>query len=173
MIQNCDLNGMKYFFFDVINKTFKDNKGNIINNLKNNLLRVIIPVKDDKITRYFQSESIIDMKELNKYILPGPIFKINEKQKNSIIELFKLNLGLKTELEIKYQRSLLYFEKNFVKNYNEFCISNYIIEQEDESVVMINRLLKINVIQKNGQMFCRGGLLQSSYDYYTVEEKKH
>ena len=134
-------------------------------------MRVIIPVKDDKITRYFQSESIIDMKELNKYILPGPIFKINEKQKNSIIELFNLNLGIKTELEIKYQRSLLYFEINFVKNANEFCISNYIIEQDDESVVMINRLLKINIIQKNGQMFCRAGLLQSSYDYYTVVEK--
>ena len=176
MLQNCDDNGMKYLFFDVINKTFKDSKGRIINNLKNNLLRVIISDKDDKITSYFQSEPNIDNEELNKYILPGPIFKINENQKNSIIKLFKLNLAIKEELEIKYQSSLKYLEKNFVKNSNEFCISNYIIKEDDEDdelVVMITNLLKINKIKSNGQMFAKEGLLQSAYDYYIVVKKKH
>ena len=122
ILLKCDLNRMKYLFFDVINKTFKDSNGNITNNLKNNLLKVIISDKDDKITSYFPSVPNIDNEELNKYILPGPIFKINEEQKNSIIKLFQFNLGLKEGLEIKYQRSLKYFEKNFVKNVNEFCI---------------------------------------------------
>ena len=176
MLQNCDKYGMKYLFFDVINKTFKDSKGRIINNLKNNLLRVIISDKDDKITSYFQSEPNIDNEELNKYILPGPIFKINENQKNSIIKLFKLNLAIKEELEIKYQSSLKYLEKNFVKNSNEFCISNYIIKEDDkddELIVMITNLLKINKIKSDGQMFAKEGLLQSAYDYYIVVEKKH
>ena len=99
-----------------------------------------------------------------------------ENQKNSIIKLFKLNLAIKEELEIKYQSSLKYLEKNFVKNSNEFCISNYIIKEDDEDdelVVMITNLLKINKIKSDGQMFAKDGLLQSSYDYYTVEEKKH
>ena len=163
---------MKYLFFDVINKTFKDSKGNIINNLKNNVLRVRISGKDDKITSYFQNVPIIDDEKLNKYTLPGPIFKINENQKKSIIKLFKSNLGNKVKAEIKYQRSMMKFEKNFVKNSNEFCISNYVIEDHDESVAMINKMLKIIIIKKNGQMFNKEGLLQSAYDYYTVVEEK-
>ena len=173
ILLKCDLNRMKYLFFDVINKTFKDSNGNITNNLKNNLLKVIISDKDDKITSYFPSVPNIDNEELNKYILIGPIFKINEEQKNSIIKLFQFNLGLKEGLEIKYQRSLKYFEKNFVKNVNEFCISNYVREINEESVAMINHFLKIIMIKKNGQMFGKLDLLQSGYDYYAVVKAKH
>ena len=128
IIDKCDRNGLKYFYFQVNEKIFRDARGNIITKLKPNLINTP-PYHKNKnnysIEQYFKIKTKDNSKEtqyLSYKISIGPFIKINENQKITIINIFKKHLKYKKSVEIKYQKSLNFFTSSLVEKINEFCV---------------------------------------------------
>ena len=172
MIKKCKENNIKYIFFDVTNDIFLDDKCIKIDNLKPNLLSLssILPDIKNKIYNlsindYFKN---IPDKVLNYEVLKGPLIKINEKQKNSIIKLFKNNLKLNFYPKLEYKYSMKWFTNQYVSKTKELCITKADDKKNENSIVMITYNLKMQLIKENGQTYAYNGNILNNYDYYVV-----
>ena len=178
IIDKCDRNGLKYFYFQVNEKIFRDARGNIITKLKPNLINPP-PYHKHKnnysIEQYFKIKTKDNSKEtqyLSYEISIGPFIKINENQKITIIKIFKKHLKYKKSVEIKYQKSLNFFTSSLVEKINEFCVWDYIGDDQIyyNSILMYNKNTNFLIIKENGQAFLSNFKHSSKYDYYIVEE---
>ena len=186
MIQKCRENGMKYIFFNVTNKSFLDDCGNIIKSLKPYLLNVMpykknayhsileyIPCiqntdikKEEKKEEQFE---IIMKKHFDYSIIKGPTVKLSEKQENSIKEIFRKNLGYKNKPILEYKQTLDIFINKLIENENSFCISKCEdIENYDNSIIIIIDSLSNKIIKENGEIYPYSGKYPNIYDYYCV-----
>ena len=183
MLKGCKKNRMKYFFFDITNDCFKDEKGNIINKIKQNSFR-LKPFPYKKITDYFKNKEIINISKsseqshVNNNDSKGSKILINDAQKNTIIKLFKMNLGQEevdpegVELDIQYQNTQANINVNYLRNNNEFCVAEYVDKEYTGSIAMITYLIKVNLIKSDGQIFAHNNMLKDKFDYYKVIQKE-
>lgn len=191
MIDKCDINGLKYLFFDVINESFVNKYGNNINTLKPHLLNfssLNSTITNKNINSYHKIEEFFtpkvrtrnisnneqnDIKE-NKYF-NGPYIEINKNQKDSIQKFYANDLGLKYLPEIEYQYSIDMFKNKYREDRYRFSISNYRGDNENEnkkSVVLYpSSYSKLYYIQENGGMLPYSGYYSDIYDYYAVVKK--
>ena len=179
-------NGLKYFFFDIINDNFKDNSGNKIINLKEHLLSlssiINLEIKNNsnyKIDYFFSiiPKSGIEaenetLKQQNQYynFLQGPLVKINDKQNNSIKLFFKNDFRLKSEPEIKYKYSIDYFNDKLIQSRNDFCISKFEGNNKNDtnSIIMYTNSTINKVIKENGEIYHYIENDSKFFDYYEV-----
>ena len=178
IIDKCDRNGLKYFYFQVNEKIFRDARGNIITKLKPNLINPP-PYHKHKnnysIEQYFKIKTKDNSKEtqyLSYKISIGPFIKINENQKITIINIFKKHLKYKKSVEIKYQKSLNFFTSSLVEKINEFCVWDYMSDDQiyNNSISTHSKNTNFPIIKENGQAFLFNFKHSSKYDYYIVEE---
>ena len=172
IIKKCKENNIKYIFFDVKNDIFLDDKYIKIDNLRPNLLSFssILPDIKNKIYNlsindYFKN---IPDKVLNYEVLKGPLIKINEKQKNSILKLFKNNLKLNCFPKLEYRNSMKWFTNQYVSNIKELSITKCDDKKNENSVVMIDFNLKMHLIKENGDIYAYQGNILNNYDYYVI-----
>ena len=177
MIKKCKENNIKYIFFDVTNNNFLDDKYFKIDNLKTNLLSFssILPdiknnIGDLSIIDYFKNipEETKDNKVINYEILNGPLIQINQKQKNSILKLFKSNLNLKSYPKLEYRNSMKWFTNQYVSKKQELSITKSADKKNENSVVMIDYNLKMHLIKESGDIYAYDGNILNNYDYYVI-----
>ena len=177
MIKKCKENNIKYIFFDVTNNIFLDDKYFKIDNLKTNLLSFssILPdiknnIGDLSIIDYFKNihEETKDNKIINYEILNGPLIQIKQKQKNSILKLFKSNLNLKSYPKLEYRNSMKWFTNQYVSKKQELSITKSADKKNENSVVMIDYNLKMHLIKESGDIYAYDGNILNNYDYYII-----
>ena len=152
---------IKYFFFDVKNKIFKDKDGQIIKKLKPNIGRSSISSNNKKgyhsLDEYFYTQKTIKSnynsknfeKEPNTNIiaptLKGPIFKINERQEKAIKIILKNDFNLLYEPKINYIYSMNSLNKTRIC---DFSISQLL--KEKDTLGMATRMNTFYSIKSNG-----------------------
>jgi hypothetical protein len=169
MIKKCQKNNIKYFYFNVPNKTFINNKYNIIKNLKPFLEGDSNPEKNHTLLEYFSAFKK-NYEIPNLKMLKGPFIKINENQKKTIQSILKANIGYQVELTYQYKFSKNIFSTQFFNNKTDFCISFFIKnnEKEKNTITMITNFGKHYKIDENGNNSLDISEFSDKYDYYTV-----
>ena len=174
LIKKCDKKGVKYFFFDVMNNCFKNFEGEIIKNLKLNLLSFesISPESKQNETSNYILEDFFPVSDntMKFDILQDPIFKLNQKQIKSIKQYFKNHLKLTFEPKIIYKLSIEGFFSTLIKYNNSFCITNY--EGNDkinnENTIVMHDNSMMHIVKENGRIYSYSGKFSRYYDYYIV-----
>ena len=185
ILRKCINNGVKYIFFDVINKSFIDEFGNKIENLKLYLISPppIYPANmlgDNRIIEeYFikkpkqLEENEAKEKQNDTYgIINGPLIELNKNQKDSIKKYFQQKFRYKNEPDIKYKNSRNCFVSKFLEKEKDFCISKY---NGDDMINHFNSIVLLTYSSNHFLITNNGGILiytdkySNENDYYTID----
>ena len=96
------------------------------------------------------------------------MIQINQKQKNSILKLFKSNLNLNSYPKLEYRNSMKWFTNQYVSKIKELCITKCEDKKNENSVVMIDYYLKMHLIKESGDIYAYDGNILNNYDYYVI-----
>lgn len=181
MAKKCVEKNIKYLFFDVLNKSFVNILGQKITKLKPNLSIINFSEKDISPNQIESQDFLskecmnaLDNEKLTLKLKKGPLFQINDNQKNTITNIIKEKLESKIGIELKYRYSADFLLSSFLEMKNRFCISKYYsdtndINDEINCIVMITNFKKQYIIKENGEIdFCQGNF-QKPFDYYIAE----